>query len=337
MKNLKQAYGFVLKNIKKNTKLTESSKCIKGKTFVIAGGTRGIGFHIGKSLVEKGANVAILGKTKEPHPKLENTIDSAVEKLLSYTPTSFKASKRYETSNVNTSTEGMVYHTATKELLHHESKKNVIGVICDVRDKDSIDRGRNLIIDHFGNIDGLIINASALCLNNTLKQTQKEIDLMNGVNIKGSFNVGQSYLEIISRSSTHPHVLVISPPLEMLYNNDWWIHHFYYSMSKFNMTLMAKFWNEEFPRVSFNTLWPRTTIDTAPVRNLLGGDAMVNISRKPEIMGTAASIILSSDPKEVNGHNFIDDEVCVSADIDVEQFRINPEIKEKDLMPDFFC
>ena len=334
MNNFKQAYGFVLKNIKKNKKLVESSKSIKGKTFVIAGGTRGIGFHIGKALVEKGANVAILGKTKEPHPKLENTVDSAVEKLISYSKPEHQVSKKYESPDYKV----MPFTKVTKEYIEtQQPKKKVMGVICDVRDKESIDKGRDQILNYYGNIDGLIINASALCLNSTLKQTQKEIDLMNGVNIKGSFNVGQSYLEIIKQTSTHPHVLVISPPMDMLYNSDWWLHHFYYSMSKFNMSLMAKFWNEEFPNVAFNTLWPRTTIDTAPVRNLLGGDYMVNISRKPEIMGTAASIILSSNPKEINGNNFIDDEVCVSADIDVEQFRINPEIKEKDLMPDFFC
>ena len=212
-----------------------------------------------------------------------------------------------------------------------------MGIVCDVRNKESIDEGRDKILEYFGNIDGLVINASALCLNNTLNQSQKEIDLMNDVNIKGSFNVGQSYLEIISKTSSHPQVLVVSPPLDMIDNSDWWIHHFYYSMSKFNMTLMAKFWNEEFSNISFNTLWPRTTIDTAPVRNLLGGADMVNISRKPEIMAVAASVILSSDPKVINGQNFIDDEVCLSANIDIEQFRINPDVKEKELMPDFFC
>lgn len=333
MKNLKQAYGFVLKSIKKNTKLTESSKCIKGKTFVIAGGTRGIGFHIGKSLVEKGANIAILGKTKEPHPKLENTIDSAVEKLLSYSKPAYDVQKNYERK----SEKYLSVHKSTEDYLNNNYKKQVLGIVCDVRNKESIDEGRDKILEYFGNIDGLVINASTLCLNNTLNQSQKEIDLMNDVNIKGSFNVGQSYLEIISKTSSHPQVLVISPPLDMINNSDWWIHHFYYSMSKFNMTLMAKFWNEEFSNVSFNTLWPRTTIDTAPVRNLLGGNDMVNISRKPEIMAVAASVILSSDPKIINGQNFIDDEVCLSANIDIEQFRINPDVKEKELMPDFFC
>lgn len=333
MNTFKNSYGYVLKNIKKNTKLIKTAKSIKGKTFVIAGGTRGIGFHIGKALVEKGANVAILGKTKDPHPKLENTIDSAVEKLLSYAKSPYVVPKNYERK----SKKYFTFNDTTQDYLKEHSRNQVMGVICDVRNKESIDEGRDKILNYFGNIDGLIINASALCLNDTLNQTQKEIDLMNGVNIKGTFNVGQSYLEIIKSTSRHPQVLIISPPLDMINNSDWWINHFYYSMSKFNMSLMAKFWNEEFTNVSFNTLWPRTTIDTAPVRNLLGGDYMVNISRKPEIMGTAASIILSCDPKEVNGENFIDDEVCVSADIDVEQFRINPDIKEKDLMPDFFC
>ena len=103
------------------------------------------------------------------------------------------------------------------------------------------------------------------------------------------------------------------------------------------MSLMAKFWNKEFPNVAVNTLWPRTTIDTAPVRNILGGEKMSNISRTPQIMGDAAFIIFNSDPKINNGKNFIDDEVCASLDIDVEQYRVNKDIKEKDLMPDFFC
>ena len=227
MKNLKQAYGFVLKSIKKNTKLTESSKCIKGKTFVIAGGTRGIGFHIGKALVEKGANIAILGKTKEPHPKLENTIDSAVEKLLSYSKPAYDVQKNYESK----SEKYLSIHKSTEDYLNNNYKKQVLGIVCDVRNKESIDEGRDKILEYFGNIDGLVINASALCLNNTLNQSQKEIDLMNDVNIKGSFNVGQSYLEIISKTSSHPQVLVVSPPLDMIDNSDWWIHHFYYSMS----------------------------------------------------------------------------------------------------------
>tara|TARA_B100000902_G_C26574210_1_gene558035 strand:+ start:39 stop:341 length:303 start_codon:yes stop_codon:yes gene_type:complete len=100
---------------------------------------------------------------------------------------------------------------------------------------------------------------------------------------------------------------------------------------------MAKFWNKEFPEVGVNTLWPRTTLDTAPVRNILGGHEMVNISRTPDIMGDAAMHIFKTDPMKCNGNNYIDDEVLASLDIDVEQYRINKDINEKDLMPDFFC
>jgi citronellol/citronellal dehydrogenase len=139
------------------------------------------------------------------------------------------------------------------------------------------------------------------------------------------------------KNSTHPSVLVIAPPIEMLNNDDWWINHLYYSMSKFNMSIMAKFWNKEFPNISVNTLWPRTTIATAPVQNLLGGTEMMNISRKTDIMGDAAEIILKANPKLCTGKNFIDDEVIASSDIDVEKYRYNNYKKEKDLMPDFFC
>jgi citronellol/citronellal dehydrogenase len=103
------------------------------------------------------------------------------------------------------------------------------------------------------------------------------------------------------------------------------------------MSLMAKFWNKEFKNIGVNTLWPRTTINTAPVRNILGGEEMINISRKTDIMGDAAYYILRSDPTICNGKNFIDDEVLVSLDIDIENYRVDPYAKEKDLMPDFFC
>ena len=159
---------------------------------------------------------------------------------------------------------------------------------------------------------------------------------MSSVNINGSYLFGKKCLEKMKNNDAGQ-MLVISPPLNMLYNDDWWLDHFYYSMSKYNMSLMAHFWNKEFSNVGINTLWPRTTIDTAPVRNLLGGSEMVNVSRKPDIMGDAATIIFKADPSVCNGKSFIDDEVLVSANIDVEKYRVNPNVLEKQLMPDFFC
>ena len=302
MKNIKNNFAYVMKSIKKDVTLNPVIDNLKGKTYVVSGASRGIGLSIAKKISELGGNVAILGKTANPHPKLEGTIETAVQDI----------------KNGN------------------NSKDNVLGLVCDIRNNDDIDESIQKVVNKFGNLDGVILNASALCLKSTLNQSHKEIDLMSGVNINGTFKVGKECLKHI-RNSKHGNVLVISPPLEMLYNDDWWTNHIYYSMSKFNMSLMAKYWDKEFSNIGVNTLWPRTTIATAPVRNLLGGDEMINISRKPEIMSDAASYILRADPKLCSGKNFIDDEVLTSVDVDVEKYRLNPSVDEKNLMPDFFC
>jgi len=299
----KSVYSYVLKSVKKNQTLRPILSDLKDKTFLVSGGTRGIGLAIAKKISSLSGNVAIFGKTSTPHPKLEGTVHTACDEIRKCNP---------------------------------NGEDNAMGIVCDVRNNDDIDSGVEQVVHRFGGLDGVVLNASALCLRRTLEQSHKEIDLMSSVNINGTFKVGSKSLSHISKSS-HPNVLVISPPIEMLNNDDWWTHHLYYSMSKFNMSLMAKFWNKEFKDVGVNTLWPRTTIATAPVKNILGGDEMMKISRKPEIMADAAASIFLSDPKKCTGHNFIDDEVLASIDADLEQYRVNPEMSEKDLMPDFFC
>jgi citronellol/citronellal dehydrogenase len=301
MNSIKKNYAFVLKSIKKNKTLKPVVENLKGKTYIVSGASRGIGFNIAKKLALQGANVTIVGKTVEKHPKLEGTVFSAAE-----------------------------------EICNLVKKPSCIGIPCDIRVSNQMDRVINETLDVYGSIDGVVLNASALCLNNTLKQTEKEIHLMSGVNINGTYLFGQKCLQHMHKNSKG-HIIIIAPPVDMLYNDQWWVNHFYYSMSKFNMTLMAKYWNKEFKNIGINTLWPRTTINTAPVRNLLGGDAMVNISRTPDIMGDAANHIFKSDPAICNGNNFIDDEVIASVNGDIEQYRVNKDIKEKDLMPDFFC
>lgn len=305
MNSVKNKFAYVLKSVKKDVSLKPILNDLNGKTYVISGASRGIGLSIAKKISSLGGNVAILGKTSEPQPKLEGTINTAVEEIKS----------QFQSNGLN---------------------DNVLGLICDIRNNDNIDNSIDKIVKKFGNIDGVILNASALCLRPTLDQSHKEIDLMSSVNINGTFKVGKECLKHINKSD-NGNVLIIAPPLDMLYNDDWWTNHLYYSISKFNMSLMAKYWDKEFPNIGVNTLWPRTTIATAPVKNLLGGDEMINISRKPEIMGDAASYILRADPKLCSGKNFIDDEVLASVDVDVEKYRLNSEIKEKDLMPDFFC
>tara|TARA_A100001015_G_scaffold202788_1_gene226558 strand:+ start:4993 stop:5886 length:894 start_codon:yes stop_codon:yes gene_type:complete len=297
---MKNNYTYVLKSIKKDKTLNPILNNLEGKNYIVAGGTRGIGFNIAEKLALNKAKVTILGKTKVEHPKLENTIFTAAEKILKKT-----------------------------------KQNNVMPVSCDIREKGDIDNAIQRSKSIWGKIDGVVLNASALCLNNTLNQTKKEVDLMNSVNINGTYLFGQKCLQNMKDNGGH--MIIIAPPISMLYNDDWWTNHFYYSMSKFNMSLMARYWNKEFKNVSVNTLWPRTTVATAPVKNLLGGEEMMKISRKPDIMGDAALKIFYTDPKKCNGKNYIDDEVLASLDIDVEKYRVDPSIHEKDLMPDFFC
>lgn len=302
MNAIKNKYTYVLKSIKKHQFLKPKISDLTDKTYVISGGSRGIGLNIGKHLASLGANIVLLGKTETPHPKLEGTIYTACQEVLEYGNNNSKA----------------------------------LGLVCDVRKSDSIDSAIDKVINEFGGIDGAILNASALCLNPTLKQSDKEIDLMTGVNINGTFRVGQRCLKHI-KNSDHGNVLLISPPIDMLYDDDWWINHLYYSVSKFNMSLFGKFWDKEFKNVGVNTLWPRTTIDTAPVRNILGGDAMAKISRSPDIMGEAAKHIICADPQICTGKHLIDDEVLSSLDIPLDKYKVDKDVPDKELMPDFFC
>lgn len=303
MKSIKQNFGYVLKSIEKDKTLTKKLSKLKGKTFIISGASRGIGLNIAEKLVKSEANVVITGKTVKPNPKLEGTL-----------------------------------FTAEKYLKSFCKENKVLSVVCDVRSNNDINNAVHETINKFGSIDGVVLNASALCLKDTFSVTKKEIDLMNEININGTFLFGQKCIQYMKYGKNkNGHILVISPPINMLYNDNWWKNHLYYSMSKFNMSLMAKFWNSEFDNIGVNTLWPRTTINTAPVRNILGGEDMISISRTVDIMGDAANHILASDPKKCNGKNFIDDEVLLSVGIDVEQYRVDPEKNEKDLMPDFFC
>ena len=300
MNNFRSKYAYVLKSIKKDTSLVLHKNNIHKKTFIISGSSRGIGFDIAKKLAICGANVTLVGKTVNKQEKLEGTIYSARDEI--------------------------------NELIQSSRNDNeCIAVPCDIRDSKQIDNVIDETMRKFRKLDGVVLNASALCLKDTLNQTEKELNLMNSVNINGTYLFGQKCLKVMNKNKEGK-MLIISPPLDVLYNNDWWTS----QMSKFNMTLMAKFWNEEFSHIGVNTLWPRTTINTAPVKNILGGDEMLKISRKTDIMGDAARIILNSPTDKCQGKNFIDDEVLVSVDLDPEIYKVSKNVNEKDLMPDFF-
>ncbi len=302
MQSIKNQYAYVLKSIKKDKTLKPVYKNLSNKTYIVSGATRGIGYNISKKLALNGANVIMLGKTIENHPKLDNTIFSAADDI--------------------------------NELC---KDNKCVPIACDIRNHSEIDDVINQTKSYFGTINGAVLNASALCLKNTIDQTNKDTMLMSSVNINGTYLMGQKCIQLMYKNFEPSHLLIIAPPLDMLYDSDWWTNHFYYSMSKFNMSLMAKFWNKEFYNVAVNTLWPRTTINTAPVKNILGGDEMINISRTTDIMGDAALNIFLSNPLICNGKNFIDDEVLTSLDIDLQQYKVNKHVPDKDLMPDFFC
>jgi citronellol/citronellal dehydrogenase len=206
-------------------------------------------------------------------------------------------------------------------------------VQCDIRFEDQIKHAVEEGISKFGGIDMVINNASAISLTNTEKTEPKRFDLMHDINVRGTFFVVQTCLPFLKKS-THPHILTLSPPVNL--NVKWLAAHIPYTLSKYNMSLMAMAWASEFKEygIASNALWPKTTIDTAAVRNLLGGEALAKISRKPQILADAAYYILRKNPKDYTGNCLIDEEALrLEGIIDLDHYAVTNGIK---LYPDLF-
>lgn len=267
----------------------------KNKTVFITGGTRGIGLEIGKRLAKDGANVVIAAKTIEPHPKLEGTI-----------------------------------YTAAKEI--DDAGGQGFPIHCDIRFEEQVQDAVNQTVDKFGGIDILINNASAINLSPTLHLQMKRYDLMQDVNGRGTFMTSQKCIPNLLKSE-NPHILTLSPPLNL--NPRWFGAHLGYTIAKYNMSLCVLGLAEEFKgKIGVNALWPRTTIATAAVQNLLGGDEMIRRSRTPQILADAAYAILSKDGKTTSGNFYIDDEVLAAEGItDLDQYAVDTSVE---LMPDLF-
>lgn len=270
----------------------------KGKTVFITGASRGIGLSIGKRLAQEGANIVIAAKTAEEHPKLPGTIYSAAAEI---------------------------------ELLGAKA----LPVICDIRYEDQVEKAVNQAVEHFGGIDILINNASAISLTGTLKTDMKRYDLMHSINTRGTFLVSKTCLPHLLKGK-NPHVLNLSPPLSM--TTRWFQNHVAYTMAKYGMSMCVLGMAGEFEgQVAFNALWPRTSIATAAVQNLLGGDQMMAHSRTPDILADAAFYILKRDFKTCTGNFFIDDDVLISEGItDLGHYAVTPGMADKDLFVDFF-
>jgi len=265
-----------------------------GKTVFISGGSRGIGLAIAKAVGAEGANVVIAAKTDQPHPKLPGTI-----------------------------------HTSAEEIEAVGGK--ALPVLCDIRDEAQVVAAVDAAVDRFGGIDVVINNASAINLTPTPSTDMKRFDLMMGVNARGTFTVTKSCLPHLLKSES-AHVLTLSPPLDM--RSIWFKNHPAYSLAKYGMSLLSLGWAGEFRgKIAVNCLWPRTTIDTAAVRNLLGGDGMASKSRTPQIMGDAARAILSK-PIDFTGWFCLDDLVLAAeGKTDFTEYSVTPGAE---LQPDFF-
>lgn len=264
-----------------------------GKTVFVTGATRGIGKAIGLRLAREGANIGVLGKSDKPHPKLEGTV-----------------------------------HTAAEEM--RAAGGQALPLVCDVRDEASVAAAVAALAEEFGGIDVLVNNASAISLTPTEATTMKRYDLMQDVNTRGTFLVSRACLPYL-RESDHAHVLTLSPPLDI--KPKWFAGHVAYTISKFGMSMVTLGLAHELADdgIRANTLWPLTTIATAAVNNLLGGDALMQMSRTPAIVADAAYEVLSS---ERTGEHLIDEDVLREAGVsDFEAYRVNAN---ESLMIDLF-
>jgi citronellol/citronellal dehydrogenase len=270
---------------------------LTNKNVLITGASRGIGKAIAIRLAAAGANIAIASKTVDEHPKLEGTIYSAAEEI------------------------------------DKAGTGKVIALQADIRNEEQISEAVNKTAEAFGGIDILINNASAINLSSTEQIEAKRYDLMHDINVRGTFLMSQACIPFL-KQSTSAHILNISPPLNM--DRKWFPKHLAYTMSKYGMSMIVLGLSAELKkyRIAVNALWPKTTIATAAVKNLLGGEELVRHSRKPEIVADAAYAILETSFDEGSGNFYIDEEVLRKNGVEnFDEYAITPGMN---LMPDLF-
>ena len=269
---------------------------LKGKTLFITGASRGIGLAIALRAAHDGANIAIAAKTAEPHPKLKGTIYTAADEIRT-------------------------------------AGGNALPLVCDIRDEAQVMAAIGKTVAEFGRLDICVNNASAISLTNSQGTDMKRFDLMMDINTRGTFMVSKYCIPHL-RKAENPHILMLSPPLDM--KPKWFAGSTAYSLAKFGMSICVLGLSAELESagIAVNALWPRTTIATAAVGNLLGGDAMMRASRTPAIMGDAAHVILTRPSREFTGNFCIDDKVLYAEGVrDFERYRVDPSVP---LMSDFF-
>lgn len=269
---------------------------LKGKTLFITGASRGIGLAIALRAARDGANIAIVAKTAEPHPKLPGTIYTAAEEIE-------KAGGR------------------------------ALPIVCDIRHEEQVAQAVTNAAETFGGIDICVNNASAISLTNTAQTDMKRFDLMHQINTRGTFMVSKYCQPHLARAE-NPHILMLSPPLDM--QAKWFAPHVAYSIAKYGMSLCVLGMAGEMrgAGIAVNALWPRTTIATSAIKYALGGDAVMRASRTPDILADAAYIIFNKPARAFTGNFLIDDTFLAENGVtDFDRYRVNPG---EDLMVDFF-
>ena len=268
---------------------------LNGKTLLISGASRGIGLAIGLRAAADGANVAVLAKTAEPHPKLPGTI-----------------------------------YTAAEEIEKVGGK--ALPIVTDIRQEDQVAAAVEETVKAFGGIDICVNNASAIQLTDTLSTDMKRFDLMNAVNARGTFMVSKYCIPHLEKSE-NAHILSLSPPLDM--NPKWFAGNVAYAMAKFGMSMCMLGLAEELKpkRIAANALWPRTTIATAAIQNVLG-EQLMRKCRTPEILADAAHLIFTKPSSEFTGNFLVDDTFLAENGVaDFDKYRVDPTA---DLQLDFF-
>lgn len=269
---------------------------LQQKTVFITGGSRGIGRAIALKLAAAGANIVIAAKSVTEDPRLGGTI-----------------------------------HSVAAEVEAAGGKG--LAVQVDIRHEEQIAAAVEQAVQRFGGIDILINNASAIQLSGTLATEAKRFDLIHSINVRGTFLVAQHCIPHLKKSS-NAHILTLSPPVNLQVK--WLAPHVAYTISKYNMSMMTMGWAAEFKadNIACNTLWPCTTIATAAVKNLLGGDVMVQKSRTTDIVADAAFYVLSKEGLLYTGNTFTDEQVLAAEGItDLEKYAIDPDAG---LFPDLF-
>ena len=267
----------------------------KNKTVIMSGGSRGVGLEIAKALGKDGANIAILAKTTEPHPTLPGTIFTAADEI-------------------------------------EEVGGTALPIVCDIRYEDQVEAAVEETVNKFGGIDICINNASAIHLTDTVNTPMKRYDLMHNINVRGTFMLSQKCIPHLIKGD-NSHILTLSPPLDIA--RKWFGMTLAYTTAKYGMSLVAHGLAEELGKhnVASNCLWPRTSLDTAAVRNVIG-EELVKGSRKPSIYADAAYAVLKRDSSSCTGNFFLDQDVLEEEGVtDFDQYAIDPDAK---LVSDFF-